>query len=275
MSIQAVAWALEQDLPARPKLVLVALCNHANNVDGYCWLKAETIAREASCSPRGVYNFVGALIRNGFIRKALRKGDDGKQRSTDYWILLDRADAPWVFEADAEADATDGEALEIEGAEASSTISGEPHAPGADGENTEPDAPGADGNPVEKPPGADGPVASACHRKRIAEPSKTNPKASSAGVRVRDVALRAYRPPPPQPLGADPALPTKQVFVYENSRAYDAWAIVEAKKAGLRTWHLTTRALIDGQWRSGWYFPTLFPPNDSKSTDPPKESSAA
>ena len=88
MSIQAVAWALDQDLPARPKLVLVAIANHADHTNGYCWLKAETIAREASCSPRSVYNFVGALVRNGYMRKALRKGEDGKQRANDYWIMF-------------------------------------------------------------------------------------------------------------------------------------------------------------------------------------------
>ena len=77
MSIQAVAWVLDrEELPARPKLVLVAIANHANHTDGYCWLKAETIAKEAACSPRAVFNFVGALIRNGYLRKAPARGAD-------------------------------------------------------------------------------------------------------------------------------------------------------------------------------------------------------
>jgi hypothetical protein len=114
MSIQAVAWALEQDLPARPKLVLVSIANHANHVDGYCWLKAETIAKEAACTPRSIYNFVGALIRNGFIRKALRKGDDGKQRATDYWILFDREEKEWAHDAHLESNEADDDPSEID-----------------------------------------------------------------------------------------------------------------------------------------------------------------
>ena len=65
MSIQAVAWALDQDLPARPKLVLVSIANHASHTDGYCWLKAETIAQEAACTPRSVYTYIGGLVRTG------------------------------------------------------------------------------------------------------------------------------------------------------------------------------------------------------------------
>src|SRR5690349_3688223 len=111
MSIQAVAWALDQDLPARPKLVLVSIANHANHTDGYCWLKVETIAAEASCSERAVYNFIGDLIRNGFIRKAPRKGEDGKQRANDYWILINRPAAEWLkVGADDASDADEAEA---------------------------------------------------------------------------------------------------------------------------------------------------------------------
>ena len=269
MSIQAVAWALEQDLPARPKLVLVAIANHANHVDGYCWLKVATIAREAACQPRSVYNFVGALVRNGYIRKQLRKGDDGKQRATDYWILFDREEKPWDQDAQLGADEADGEASDSDLSPTDDTTSSEPMERHASGENAEPDACDDTRQPVEMSSGACGPVAPPC-RRYSEEPSKTNPKASSASARVHDAALRAYRPPPPQPVGADPALPTKQVFVFDNTPAYQAWAKRMAIDHGLRSWNLTTRMLIDGQWRTGWYFPTLFPPETAPAaTGPP------
>lgn len=276
MSIQTVGWALEQqDIPARPKLVLVAIANHANHEDGYCWLKAETIAREAACTPRSVFNFVGALIRNGFIRKALRKSDDGKQRASDYWILFDREEKPWETVAHVDEDGAEGEPSENTSSadEAQDVVL--PDEPGACGETAEPHERHDTRQPVEMSPRACGPHASTFHRKRIAEPSESKSKASSAGARVLKSTLRNYRPPPPQPLGADTEAKTKPVFAYEGSRAYEAWAKVEAKKAGLRTWNLTTKANINGHWCSGWWFPTLFPPPEKSAStaDPPNNLS--
>lgn len=275
MSIQAVAWALEQDLPARPKLVLVSIANHANHVDGMCWLKAETIAKEAACTPRSVYTFVGGLVRNGFIRKELRRGEDGKQRANDYWILFDRAEAEWDWGAHPDEDMAEGASAGEPSSEADAPTDGVPSEPISPGESEQPGERHDSRQPVDIHAPSRGPSEGAFTRKRIAEPSESNPKASRAGARVQDRALRAYRAPPPQPLGADPGLPTKQVFVYEGSRAYETWSKHMARQMGIRNWHLVTRANIDGQWRSGWYFATLFPPEDPKSTDPPKPQSSA
>src|SRR5262249_27189193 len=133
-----VAWALEQDLPARPKLVLVSIANHANHVDGYCWLKAETIARESACTPRSIYNFVGQLVRNGFIRKAKRKSDDGKQRANDYWILFDREENEWDAGASLESPKADDEPIEDGSSVEDDATSGVPSEIRSPGENDEP-----------------------------------------------------------------------------------------------------------------------------------------
>lgn len=269
MSIQAVAWALEQDLPARPKLVLVAIANHANHIDGYCWLKAETIAREAACTPRSIYNFVGALIRNGFIRKSLRRGEDGKQRATDYWILFDREERPWAQDAHLESNEADPDPSEIDTEEDLGTTSGEPPESGATGETETPPP----RQPVDIPAGSCGPSESGFHHKRIAEPSKINPKASTPPPHGATVRPRGYTPPPLQPIGADLGHPTKPIFVYEGSRAYEAWSVVKSRERGFGldakgrgTWRCSTRAFINGEWRSGWYFPTLFPPGSESGT---------
>ncbi len=275
MSIQAVAWALEQDLPARPKLVLVSLCNHANNVDGYCWLKAETIAKEAACTSRSVYTFIGGLVRNGFIRKEVRRGEDGKQRANDNWILFSREEKDWDWGAHPDEDVPQGDGVGEGSSEPDAPTDGVPDAPISPGE---PHERHDTRQPVDIHVPSPGPSEGAFTRKRIAEPSKTNPKASSAGARVAPAlgaAPRAYRPPPVEPQAADPSQPTKQIFVYAGSRAYDAWAAHMARQNRTRSWSLTAKANIDGEWRTGWYFPSLFPPPDKSSTDPPKESSAA
>jgi hypothetical protein len=258
MSIQAVAWALDQDLPARPKLVLVSIANHANHTDGYCWLKVETIASEASCSPRAVFNFIAALIRNGYIRKSPRRGDDGKQRANDYWILLARAEAKWITTgADEPSDTEDAEPQDVV----------EPHARGAVGETVE----NPPEKPVDIPVGACGPTAPGFSHKDSAEPSKPKPEEARAAGYVP----RGYRPPPepkPHPVGSIAGAKAELIFVFDGTPAYEAWARHQARKNGTAKWHLTTTKVVNGEAKRGWYFPTLFPPkaDNNSGSDPPK-----
>ena len=263
MSIQAVGWVLEQDLPARPKLVLVAIANHANHVDGYCWLKAETIAAEAACSRRAVFNYLGALIRNGFIRKAPRRGDDGKQRSNDYWIILNREPSEWV-EAGASIDEDAADDADDQVCETPQDVV-EPSAQDALGESdvSQP------GKTVDKPPLAPGPSAPACTHIESAEPSKIKPEEGGGSK----FTPRSYRPPPsprPQAQGevtgksaSDP------IFVFVGTPAYEAWARVMAAKNRTTRWHLVSTRFVNGEKQTGWYFPSLFPPAHA---DPPKET---
>lgn len=267
MSIQAVGWVLDQeDIPARAKLVLVAIANHASHTDGYCWLKIDTIAKEAACSPRAVFNFLGALIRNGYVRKAPRRGDDGKQRANDYWILFNRTPAKWIKAAD-EADHSDSEHNE---AETQDVV--QPDARDACGEDTVPDVP----PPVDKPAGACGPTAPACSHIDSVEPSKIKPEEDA---RARARPPRHYRPPPappPQPMGSIADRAARQIFVYEGSRAWIAWCDFKKRTTGA-DWTLSRSTVIDGKVCTGWWFPSLFPPSDSRAetTDPPETSSAA
>jgi hypothetical protein len=250
VSIQAVAWALDQELPAGPKLVLISIANHANHVDGYCWLNAETIAHEASCSTRSVYRTVGALTRNGYIRKARRKGDDGKYRATDYWITFIREEKPWNWYG-AEADGDEPQDID------------DPCATVADGEIDENPPP----EPVDKPPESHGPCAIGVTANNIAEPSKSNPKKDA-----REGALsvpRGYRPPPQAPdlQGAVVAdRQAKQIFVFVGTRAWDAWCAHKFRATGVR-WTLSRWTNVDGKPREGWWFPSLFPP--AAATGPP------
>lgn len=258
MSIQAVAWALEQDMPARPKLVLVSLGNHADHRTGYCWLKAETIGEEASCSPRAVFNFIGDLIRNGYVRKAIRKSEDGKQRANDYWIVFDRAPTEWISDRtqsvveDEESDG--GDAAEIEATDA---ISSSPHAPRSTHTNTTDDSKTA-AAPVDMSAGASGPHATRCQRKSLDEPSKIKPK--DTGANVFSAAPRKYHAPPLAPQGAVSADASKPIFVYRGTPAWDAWMAHKKATTGIRPDDLTSTLVVDGEKRTGWWFPTMYPP---------------
>jgi hypothetical protein len=86
MSIQAVAWAIDQCVPDPAwKLVLVALANHADHVTGECFLKIGTIAKEASISRRSVHRYLPELVKLKLVRVENRF--QGKARlPSSYWL---------------------------------------------------------------------------------------------------------------------------------------------------------------------------------------------
>jgi Helix-turn-helix domain len=180
MSIQAVAWALEQDIPARPKLVLVALANHADHVDGYCWLRAETIANEGACQVRSVPRFVDALVHHGYVKKQQRRGDDGRQRANDYWLLFAENKIPWS--AKRRSDGEDGD-YTTDCGPTDSQSGGDESAIRAE-------------NGAGSAPESVRPTDSGVSHKNIEEPSKTNLKHRA----LTTAALRSYEPKI-QPIG--------------------------------------------------------------------------
>lgn len=94
MSIQALAWAIEQQIPGEPKLVLIALANHADHTTGECRFDPPTIAREAVVPEASLPRYLGALRRNGF----LARDDRGKERH--YWLQFERDPAiDWSWKA--------------------------------------------------------------------------------------------------------------------------------------------------------------------------------
>lgn len=80
MSIQAVSWVLSipgTDLPGAPRLAMIALANHADHTDGYCWPSMKTIAAEAGLGLRTVKRVIPQLVDNGFIEVRKRRGAHG------------------------------------------------------------------------------------------------------------------------------------------------------------------------------------------------------
>lgn len=69
------------------------------------------------------------------------------------------------------------------------------------------------------------------------------------------------RPPP-----APPATIEQNVFVIEGTRAWDAWKAYKTREKGME-WSLSTHRVHEGKRQNGWYFPTLFPPSTTTTTE--------
>lgn len=101
MSIQALAWAIEQPVPGEAKLVLMSLANHADHTTGHCSFDPPTIAIEASVTEAAIPRYVGALRRNGYLAR------EEKGREREYWIQFDREPREWAWSAAEAPEAVD------------------------------------------------------------------------------------------------------------------------------------------------------------------------
>ena len=87
MSITAIGWAYQQQLPPGPKFVLVSLANYASE-DGVCWPSIGTIARMTGSSSRSVHRSLAKLEAAGLIRRRARwRGADRGQTSNLYDLV--------------------------------------------------------------------------------------------------------------------------------------------------------------------------------------------
>jgi Helix-turn-helix domain len=94
MSVKAMAWAYEQQCgsPAA-KLVLVTLCDYANDQNGLCaWPSQAQIADKCEMSDRHLRTIVAGLVERGFLKVEHRFDEDGRQRSSLYRICMDRVE---------------------------------------------------------------------------------------------------------------------------------------------------------------------------------------
>jgi hypothetical protein len=272
MSIQAVAWALEQDFSYctpkghqrcchAAKLVLISLANHADHTSGHCWPSAATIAREASCAEATVYRLAAALARNGFIDVKKTKGADGKQRSNNYWIRFDRKPSSWQFFAGDDDDSPDEPG--------DSNEPGDMQSPGETDDiyggcesKTEFESPGPGDVRVTRQESLLEPS--------VVEPSVPEPPKPAVSAPPRfDATARAAEQAKLQ--AAEDARKPKQVFVIAGTRADIAWQ--KTRSQG----YPTTQTVIDGKLRRGWWFPTLFPPEATHpaTAEPPSEAKKA
>lgn len=87
MSVQAITWAIEQDIsvPAQ-KLLLICLANYANE-DGVCWPGQKRLARDCSMTERSVRTHVKALEDAGYLTRKARRRDSDQTRTSDEYTL--------------------------------------------------------------------------------------------------------------------------------------------------------------------------------------------
>jgi hypothetical protein len=92
MSIRAIGWALETKVGnLAAKLVLISLCDNADNDNLQCYPKAEGIAERCEISRRAVFYAIMYLKEKGFIKCEHRRWPGGVKRSPLYTILMPSA----------------------------------------------------------------------------------------------------------------------------------------------------------------------------------------
>lgn len=87
MSISALNWAFEQDLPHAEKSVLVALAHRADK-NGYCYPGIEMIATMTGASRRTVIRAIQGLDEKNLITRERRHRSNGSRTSTSYTLNL-------------------------------------------------------------------------------------------------------------------------------------------------------------------------------------------
>ena len=87
MSINAMNWAFQQDLPPAEKLVLLALADHYNGGTGLCIPGQKLLAEQASMSVRSVQRHLSALEERGLIGRSARFRAEGRGRTSDAYSL--------------------------------------------------------------------------------------------------------------------------------------------------------------------------------------------
>ena len=77
MSIKLLSAAWDLDIGSTEKMVLMSLCDHAND-DGLCWPAVATICRKTSKSERTVQSALKWLEENGYFTRECRNGTSPK-----------------------------------------------------------------------------------------------------------------------------------------------------------------------------------------------------
>lgn len=85
MSISALNWAFDQDLPHAEKSVLVALAHRADK-NGYCYPGQKTLATMTGASESTVRRAIKSLDQKGYLSREERRRKNGSRTSTGYHL---------------------------------------------------------------------------------------------------------------------------------------------------------------------------------------------
>lgn len=85
MSISALNWAFEQDLPHAEKSVLVALAHRADK-NGYCYPGQKALSEMTGASESTVRRAIKSLDETGYLSREDRRRKNGSRTSTGYHL---------------------------------------------------------------------------------------------------------------------------------------------------------------------------------------------
>jgi len=265
MSVQAMTWAFAQDIPPKPKIVLLALANRADPQTGKCWPSLERVSQETSVPERTLIRHIHALVRNGYVIRDKSRGPGGMQRNNTYYMVMDRDAArygEWQF-AGSTVDEDGDPDVGVDDADAQDDVL--------------PTAMVAPGETVEKSPpptatsGSSPTAIGGSHQPS----SKTKPSLTQIQTRTPSGFSREAQ-------NADidrtqlQRLAEKsvaRVFVFKDGEPWKAWCEYRRRHGQIpslpETW-----TEIEGKRRCGWWMPTLYPPPDEPATGPPMTKTA-
>ena len=87
MSVKLMSTAWDMDLPMGQKMLLLALCDHAND-EGVCYPSQEKLAQKCSMGERTVISHIQWLERHGILSRERRQNTQ-RRKSDLYQITLD------------------------------------------------------------------------------------------------------------------------------------------------------------------------------------------
>ncbi len=90
MSIAALKWAWSQQVPYKPKFVLVTLADQTDETTGrVCYQRTDVSFFVDKCGmpERSFYRCIAALVRQGYMARETKRGPGA---SPSYWLKLDR-----------------------------------------------------------------------------------------------------------------------------------------------------------------------------------------
>ena len=106
MSLDLMSWAFKQDIEPGPKLVLLALADHANGQTGLCIPGQKSLAEQCSMSVRTVQRHIHTLEDAGLLRREARMRGEGRGRTSDRYYLGDQGDKSALTRQDGTTKAT-------------------------------------------------------------------------------------------------------------------------------------------------------------------------
>lgn len=87
MSFQSMTWAVEQNLPAMQKIVLLMLANRTNHDSGLCFPSHDRLAKDCGMTSRSVINQIAKLEEAGFIA-VIREVKNGVNQPNKYRLNM-------------------------------------------------------------------------------------------------------------------------------------------------------------------------------------------